>query len=611
MIRAQCRQEEFRAGEPCCVEINLVVDRDLTAGDCVEFQFPNSWLLEKGPSHPRVLQSADPAGKHHVAVAAPETPASFDLTISKRNLFYPAGPARHGRLVTAKVHAGRIPAGSPILIRYANTCAPYVAETEALWLRVNGQAPEAAPRLITRAGEHVRWRVIVPSCCRPGESFEVLVVSLDRFDNASSSVFPDEKLVRSDGAPVADKLRLVGSLRVPASIQEPGVYRFRFGGAVSNAVMVDARARKVYWGDIHIHSKLSHDGQGAEPYGYAREISGLDFAGLADHFQALGPVGYRVLSESAEKANVPGVFVTIPGDERNPGELTGHHNVYFRDMPMLERNQAIQQPGAALPANSFTRLHELDPAEVMLVPHHTGISFYDLLKQGIGNAVDWDACDDRGLRPVMEIYSHHGQSECYAPQHLLAYEYNRMRNPERRTNTSVPGPYYAQDYWMAGKRIGVIGSSDEHSGQGGRSHGGVAAVFAGELTRSGVFDALRSKRCYATTGERILLEFSVDGLEMGMSGQRAPGDRLEITLRVWGTDMLLRVEILRHRFGVDQGFLPVLSTAPHPESCDIVLSLTEVMQAPCMYYARIVQQPLAWPGMAWTSPVWIDLPDPA
>jgi hypothetical protein len=207
----------------------------------------------------------------------------------------------------------------------------------------------------------------------------------------------------------------------------------------------------------------------------------------------------------------------------------------------------------------------------------------------------------------MEIYSHHGQSEFYCPSHLLAYECNRMRNPERRANTSVPGPYYAQDYWMKGKRIGVIASSDEHSGQGGRRHGGIAAVFAGDLTRKGIFKAIRDRRCYATTGERILVDFTVDELPMGSVGRRQSGTEVDICLNVWGTDKLLRVDILRHRFGIDKGFIPIVSMLPRPESMDASISCRDKIETRCMYYARVTQEPLAWPGMAWTSPVWIDV----
>lgn len=208
-------------------------------------------------------------------------------------------------------------------------------------------------------------------------------------------------------------------------------------------------------------------------------------------------------------------------------------------------------------------------------------------------------------RPVPKD-CHHGQSEAYSPQHILAYEFNRMRNPERRGNTSVPGPYYAQNYWIKGRRIGIIASSDEHSGQGGRRHGGLAAVFADSLTREGVFDAIRARRTYATTGERILLEFTVNGTALGESVKIPRDGTAEISLKVWGTDLLLRVEILRFRFGMDEAFAPILAEPPKQESTDAEYTFKDTITGDCLYYARVIQEPLEWPAMAWTTPVWVD-----
>ncbi|MBM4163982.1 MAG: DUF3604 domain-containing protein [Lentisphaerae bacterium] len=608
-LLAQCVQKRFDVGETCGVEVVVQADEDVKPRDRIEFQFPNSWMVITGPSYTRELQGDKPDHPHFISVTTPEgAETRFALTIKPRHLNYPEGEVRHGRLVTAELVSGAIPAGTPIHIRYANTFAPYVAETDALWLRVNGQAPETEPVLTVIAGAHQCFRVIVPSYAVPGEDFDVFIVSLDRFENASSTVFEDERLTRTDGAVIAEHLRLSGSLRVRTRIDQDGVYRFRFRDTVSNAVKVAMGTRKLYWGDLHIHTKLSHDGQGTDPYVYAREVSALDFAGVSDHWEALGPEGYRRVTEWADQAHCPGAFVTVLGDERNSKELTGDHNIYFRDAETMARYRAIRTEGTEAPPNTFTRLQEADPSRVMLVPHHTGINWGELPQGGgIGRAIAWDVCDDRGLRPVMEIYSQHGQSELYDPQHLLAYEFNRMHNPERRANTSVPGPYYAQDYWMAGKRVGVIGSSDEHSGQGGRRHGGVAAVFAKTLTREEIFDGMLHRTCYATTGERILVEFAVDDLGTGSVGKRQRGDKLKITLNVWGTDTLLRVDLMRFRKGVDKTFRPVLSTAPRPERMDAMITFDDLVETSCLYYARIVQAPLTWPAMAWTSPIWIDI----
>jgi hypothetical protein len=155
--------------------------------------------------------------------------------------------------------------------------------------------------------------------------------------------------------------------------------------------------------------------------------------------------------------------------------------------------------------------------------------------------------------------------------------------------------------------MGVIGSSDEHSGQGGRRHGGIAAVWCGELTREGVFDALRSRNCYATTGERILLQFSVDDVRMGQAAQHKKGDKVKIRLEVWATALLLRVEVLRYRVGIDSSFVPVLSDSPRPEVMDVSYEMEDEIGGSSIYYARVTQEPVNWPGMAWSSPIWIDV----
>ena len=606
-VQARVTQAHFQVAEPCSVEIVLTTSQELVPGDTVEFQFPNSWSLLNGPSFTRDFQCADSSQPHHISVTASAPDAHFALEIHKRHLNFPEGMSRHGRHIVATLRHGVVPAGEAILIRYQNTFAPYVAEVETVWVRVKGQRPETAPALTVFPGPHERLRIIAPSGVEPGQAFDVLIVSLDRFANASGTAFTNQWLRLMDGTVVAQDLAFSGSISARVTLEQEGVYRFQMQDTLSNVVRVAQGCHGPYWGDIYIHTKLSHDAQGSNPYQYARHVSGLDFAGVADHWESLGQEGYRILEGWAQEANEPGRFVTILADERNPRALTGHHNLYFRDVEAFREQRAFPGQGSKRSMDGEAQhLQALDPSRAMVIPHHTGISFGDLPKRGIGSAVDWEAWEDRGLRPLIEVYSHHGQSESYHPQHVLAYEYNRMRNPERRANTSVPGPHYAQDYWMAGRRIGAIASSDEHSGQGGRRQGGIAAVRASALTREAIFDALRQRRCYATTGERILMDFEIGGSEMGACVQRRRGSRVKICLAVWSTALLLRVEILRFCFGSDIRFCPVLSEAPRPESLDALFEIEERVTGPCMYYARITQEPLDRPGMAWSSPIWID-----
>ena len=610
-VKAEISHNSFVVRQPCSVCVDVSTSDALGVGDTVEVQFPNSWCVLTGPSFTRTIQSENPSEEHFIKVETESPSAHFRIEIKPRQLNFPEGSARHGRHIVATVTGGVVPPKCRIRVLYMNTFAPYVAEMERVWVRVRGSAPEIEAALIVTPGPAVDLRIIAPSGVEPGQPFDVIVVSLDQFDNCSCTRYENEKLLTSDGRILAADLTFTGSMRVPVVLETEGIHRFKMRDVLSNAVRVGKGCRGPYWGDIHIHTKLSHDAQGTKPYEYAREVSGLDFAAVTDHCDSLGEEGYRQVLEWAREAYVPGEFVTLLADERNPKHLTGDHNIYFRDEQHFLACAAM--PGNPLYSNPDSGNQfqaSLDPSVVMLVPHHTGIAWRNLAGgTPPTSAVDITACDDQGLRHVMEIYSHHGQSESWNPQHVLSYELNRMRRPERRSNVSAPGPYYAQDYWIMGRRLGVIGSSDEHTAQAGRRHGGIAAVWANELTREAIFDALHDRQCYATTGERILVDFSIDGITMGCSAKVPKGKTVKVNLRVWGTATLVRVEILRFRFGVDSSFVTILSESPRPETMDAAFEFEDKMLCNCMYYARITQEPLDWPAMAWTSPIWLDFDD--
>lgn len=608
-IEAAARTGAYIVNEPCTVEVGLRADEALEPGAVIEFQFPQTWEMWLGPSFTRAFQTEDPAAPHYIGADAGGP--RFSVAISQRHLNCPEGWVRHGRLFTATLEEGTVPPGHEVTLRYANTVAPFVVDTDSVWLRVNGVESQVPAVLRTVGGPHARFRVLAPSFAAPGEPFEVRIVSLDGLDNASSTAHRGLRLELDDGACVAEALAFTGVVTVPVTVDAPGVRRFRLGDTVSNAVRVEAGQQGPYWGDIHIHTKVSMDGQGEDPYPYAREVSGLDFAATTDHIQSTGDAGRAFIERWAEDAYEPGRFVTLLADERNPPAWKGHHNLYFRSLEAFTRNwrQVLDAAdGTSWPPDSvWQSVNDLSPDEAMIIPHHTGIAFGQHTGPATVQGIDLAAVDDRGMRPVTEIYSHHGQSEYYAPQHALAYEFNRMRRPERRTNVSAPGPYYAQDYWKSGRRIGVIASSDEHSGQGGRSKGGIAAVFMPELTRESLFDALRARRSYGTTGERILLDFEVNGTPMGQELRVTKGEPLTVSMRVWATEPLVRIEILRYRFGVDDDFIQFSPALPSPNELDAEYTLEEKADGPVMYYARVTQFPLEWPSMAWSSPVWVDV----
>ena len=205
----------------------------------------------------------------------------------------------------------------------------------------------------------------------------------------------------------------------------------------------------------------------------------------------------------------------------------------------------------------------------------------------------------------MEVYSQWGSSE--------EYESSRPTIGGRH-----PGAGHYYRYALThGFRLGVIGGSDSHCTTpgglvpmvypqyGGKQlffyPGGLAAIYAPELTRKGLFQALRARRCYATSSEKILLWIESKGAPMGSEIEAASA---EIDILVSCTyPPLIEILVVKNgevaacfgQFGEDQGFGAQRKTF-HLTWHDKNFSKES------SYYVRATQ----FDGdMAWSSPIWI------
>jgi hypothetical protein len=348
--------------------------------------------------------------------------------------------------------------------------------------------------------------------------------------------------------------------------------------------------RKTYWGDLHSHSQYSWDGVGSLSFEYARHVSALDFYALADHSftparptRGLGPHVWKEYNALTDQHNDPGRFVALHAYEASFGAPYGHHNVYFRD-----------RPGPLLAPGDNFGLPELWKAltagQALTIPHHTG-KFPE---------VRWDV-DHPDLRRNLEIYSAHGLSEAFDPEHPLAFEQSDFTSPARSAN----GPQFAQDAWIRGLNMSTIASSDDHRGQPGKAFWGLAAIRATGLTRDEVFDALHQRRTYGTTGARVLLEFSIDGAPMGSTITAGADPRLAIAAH--GTDLIDEVQVLR--YSKSQGHFAVIDSL-HPRALDFTWARVDAgFREDSIYYVRLRQQGHIGGriAMAWSSPIWVKL----
>ncbi len=366
---------------------------------------------------------------------------------------------------------------------------------------------------------------------------------------------------------------------------------------------------------MHSHTGASKDGIGDGEYRFARDVTRLDFYGSTEHgiddgYAEGEPFGDSISPAEWERniANVkafyePGRFVTLLGYECSLP--MGHHNVFFRGLDGV--------PWPAHRVRSVERLWDrIDDGEAITIPHHLGIQWGSNNQEidgpglqpvrtarffGGGLRLDWTRAHNQALRPALEIYSAHGQSEFFDRDDALAYEQVRYT-----AGRSSDGPHYARDAWAAGHPMGVVAASDDHQSHPGLPHLGLTAVFAPELSREAVFDALRNRASYGTTGQRVLLEFTAAGLSMGEEGEAEGG--VEGGVVVAAPSDIRYAEVLAYRDG-EAGWSVVDRWDEPGRLLETPFSLR--VDAPTTVYLRAE---LAEPAngrvvRAWSSPIWL------
>ncbi|HEX2033774.1 MAG TPA: DUF3604 domain-containing protein [Chloroflexota bacterium] len=535
--------------------------------------------------------------------------------------------SRYAWVVRVTVAEGSLTAGDHVDVLFGDRSQGGRGFTPPLWVgspeRVRAAVdrvgrgefvplPETSlPWLHTDPGVAVELAVILPSDTVAGEPAEALLVALDAEQNpvwhpelrVTLSVLQGEvDFPRGVEAALSDQASW-GSVRLPFMPRAAGRLRLRGQSAdgrlytVSNPSRCHATApaQRVYWGDLHSHSHYSWDGTGTgdDHFRYARDVAGLEVYGNADHGESLSKEDWEAIIAYNARYYEPGRFVTLVGYENSQPAPYQHHNVFYRGVsgPLVHARQATLPEFWA----------QSRPGEVLTIPHHPA----GFGTPGRGVRTDWTIRDDR-FRKAVEIYSSHGLSEAYAPDHPLSLDV---------VDFTFQGPAdagsYVQDGWLTGQRMGTIASSDNHWSQPGKEGFGIMAAAAPALTREAVFDAIAARRTYGTTGSRILLDFEVAGMPMGGECRLPREATVPVRAEIAGTGPLRLVEVLRG--DLEAGEWRVVhrrwfggASAP----LEAVLDWTdESPPARALYYLRVRQRDLVHGrvAMAWSSPVWVEL----
>jgi len=284
---------------------------------------------------------------------------------------------------------------------------------------------------------------------------------------------------------------------------------------------------KIYYGDIHNHCGISY-GHGTIEEAFANARLQLDFCSVTGHghwpdmprdeerLKSIAEYherGFARLRENwehvkavTEANNKDSEFVTFLSYEWHCMR-SGDHTIIYKG------SEGDIVPAATLPElKKAIAERKRDGIDSIAMPHHIS---YPRRYRGINWA---DFTSD--FTPIVEIISMHGCSESddapYPPLHTMG--------PRDHNST-------AQHGLALGHIFGFVGNTDHHSAHPGSYGCGRTGVWAESLSRNGIWEAIQSRRTYALTGDRIELQFAINGNPMGsIINEHIDGRNIEISV---------------------------------------------------------------------------------
>jgi hypothetical protein len=546
------------------------------------------------------LQTESPLQPGYVSVAAPDgVPCAIRQIpkewkeISWATLLLPAG-LRPGQEITVSFGSEPHPC-HVIAHKY-----PYAPVSWRVDYEGEGEFYRLWPPMVIRVAPDraAKLGLVAPSVLAPGEPVAVKGRVEDRNSNIGARYEkPIALTLERNGEPVPGCTRAVragerGTFGFAGwAAGESGLYRVRARAeglpeAVSNAAqVVENPDHRVFWGDCHNHTMWA-DGCHTidDNFLYARDEAFLDVFGLSEHinnneafdtypqlkpgtdWSLLGPH----MADATRRYHEPRRFVTILGAEYSPSfktkEPKGDFCIFspsdcFGDVPMAQECPDM--------------LAQAKAQGCVCVPHVGG------------HILPWEHFPvDTGVVPLLEIAAMHGHFE-----------------------------RFAQEALQRGYRLGFVGMSDGHFGmpgydnwsQHGRtpnlrhrnysSQSAITGFLAGALTREEIFRAMRARRTYATSGQRILLDVRLAGFPMGSEVTLNSPPCLHVEAH--GTAPVARVDIIRG----DRRVM-LWERGPDGRQTDPAIDWRDPAPVPgeTWYYVRVTQEDFS---LAWSSPIWV------
>ncbi len=495
-------------------------------------------------------QTTDPAAPNYVS-ARSNGEGRINLEVSRAgmrpwNLVVTAhqsgGYLKEGELI--EIVFGDTSKGSPgmVMQTFAETGCEFKVMTD---VQATGNFLTLPVQLFVPvvAGPLHQWKAVLPTLRRPGEHFRLGLKAEDIWGNPTDQAKARLRLEPSmpvDGLPLEfDYQPLDRAMTFEGlSVAEDGTLRIKVFAddrlvAEAGPLIIRAGDTAGFWGDLH--------GQTGETVGINRIEGYFDFARNKAFLDVTSHQGndfqmnnrfWALLNELTGKLDEPGRFVVFPGYEWSGNTAVGgDHNVFFRHEGRQIRrcSHALLEDRSDLETdcNTLSDLYRALADEDCVMYAHVGGRYANIFYD-----------HDPRIETAVEMHSAWGSFE-----------------------------WILTDGFELGRRVGVVCNSDGHKGRPGASYpgsskfgayGGLTCFLTDRLDRDAIFEAMRRRHHYGTTGCRMHMDVAVEIPGGGTLFERNPDavpdtPTHEVTAAIMGdivrtaaAEVELRIDVAAH-----------------------------------------------------------------
>ncbi len=582
----------------------------LSRGREIDWEIPSVNLKEKK----NVIWAETPGGK---ILQAKELDKSDDFSTS----FEFALPAEVKSGETISIFMGSTEKNKEDFRKKGNRAQTSIQRRRPFYLYIDpkGKGDYRDPEIFSidvRGNVLKNIRIIAPSLVGKNKRFDVIIRFEDVFGNLTNNA-PEGTLVEVSYEHLRENLNWklfvpeTGFINVPnLYFNEPGIYKIQLRNLKTNDTYFSAPIKcsveadkSIYWGLLHGESEKIDSLENIEScLRHFRDERNSQFYAVSPFESSEETPNdiWKTICAQVAEFNEDFRFITFLGMQwfNEAPEEGLRHLIYSKDSKPILRKKDMK-------TNALKKIYKSHTQKDLI-----SIPSFTMGKGFETTFIDFDPDYER----VVEIYNAWGSSECTAKE----------GNPRPISSNGKKGVGEAEKGSIRKAlnnncRFGfVAGGLDDRGIYSGfyesdqvQYSPGKTAIIALEQTREALYQALINRSCYATTGERIVIGFTIAGAPMGseLNTKAKPGLSFNrhISGFVAGTCPIKEIQFIRngkafHTVHPKQAHYEFALDDSEPLS-KIVLPAQGEKPAFVYYYIRAVQED---GHIAWGSPIWID-----